>query len=836
MDTNLTTMSRDAVTAATRHALAHGNPSVEPSHLLHALFTIPDNTVGPLVAGLGIDPQRVDAVATTAMRALPSSSGASVAQPQLSGALARVIADAQNRAEAMGDSFVATEHLLISLTAVPSDVQSGLAGLGLKPDSLASAFNEGRGDRRVTSEESEGGESALAKYSVDLTERARSGKLDPVIGRDQEIRRVVQVLARRTKNNPVLIGEPGVGKTAVVEGLAQRVVAGDVPDSLKGRRVVSLDLSSMVAGAKYRGEFEERLKAVLNEIKEAEGHVITFIDELHTVVGAGASGEGAMDAGNMLKPMLARGELRMIGATTLDEYREHIEKDPALERRFQPIQVAEPSIPLAIEILKGLRDRYEAHHKITITDEAITSAANLAARYIQDRFLPDKAIDLIDEAGARMNIRRMTAPPDLREFDERIAHVRVEKEAAIDAQDFERAAGLRDDEKKLLAEREAKEEEWKQGDESVPAVVGPDEIAEVLSGATGIPVFKLTEEESQRLLHMEDEIGKRYVGQEDAVKALCRSIRRTRAGLKDPKRPAGSFIFAGPSGVGKTELTKALTEFLFGDEDALITLDMSEYSEKHTASRMFGSPPGFVGYEEGGQLTEKVRRKPFSVILFDEIEKAHPDIFNSLLQILDEGRLTDAQGRVVDFKNTVIVLTTNLGTRDISKSVNLGFSKANDAESSYEKMKAKVTEELKGHFRPEFLNRLDEIIVFHQLTQSDILRIVDLMVDQLEERLGDKDMGIEVTPAAKELLSKGGFDPLLGARPLRRTIQRDIEDVLAEKILFGEVKPGQIVVVDAAPEGSEEPFVFKGTERSELPDEVPEELTSSAGDNNGQQD
>ena len=534
----------------------------------------------------------------------------------------------------------------------------------------------------------------------------------------------------------------------------------------------------------------------------------------------------------MLKPMLARGELQTIGATTLDEYRKYIEKDAALERRFQPIQVDEPSIPLAIEILKGLRDRYEAHHKITITDEAITAAANLASRYIQDRFLPDKAIDLIDEAGARMNIRRMTAPPDLREFDERIAHVRVEKEAAIDAQDFERAAGLRDDEKKLLAEREAKEEEWKQGDESVPAVVGPDEIAEVLSGATGIPVFKLTEEESQRLLHMEDEIGKRYVGQEDAVKALCRSIRRTRAGLKDPKRPAGSFIFAGPSGVGKTELTKALTEFLFGDEDALITLDMSEYSEKHTASRMFGSPPGFVGYEEGGQLTEKVRRKPFSVILFDEIEKAHPDIFNSLLQILDEGRLTDAQGRVVDFKNTVIVLTTNLGTRDISKSVNLGFSKVDDVESSYEKMKAKVTEELKGHFRPEFLNRLDEIIVFHQLTQPDILRIVDLMVEQLEGRLGDKDMGIEVTPAAKELLSKRGFDPLLGARPLRRTIQRDIEDVLAEKILFGEVKPGQIVVVDAASEGSDEPFVFKGTERSELPDEVPEELTSSAGENN----
>ncbi|MDN6811364.1 MAG: ATP-dependent Clp protease ATP-binding subunit, partial [Acidipropionibacterium jensenii] len=544
---------------------------------------------------------------------------------------------------------------------------------------------------------------------------------------------------------------------------------------------------------------------------------------------------GAIDAASILKPMLARGELQTVGATTLDEYRKHIEKDAALERRFQPIQVAEPSIPLTIEILKGLRDKYEAHHKITITDEAISSAANLAARYVQDRFLPDKAIDLIDEAGARMRIRRMTAPPDLREVDDKIAQVRIEKEAAIDAQDFERAAGLRDDEKKLIVERDRKETEWKNGDDSAPAVVGEEEIAEVLSSSTGIPVFKLTEEESTRLLHMEEEIGKRYVGQEEAVKALCRSIRRTRAGLKDPKRPMGSFIFAGPSGVGKTELTKALTEFLFDDEDALITLDMSEYSEKHTASRMFGSPPGFVGYEEGGQLTEKVRRKPFSVILFDEIEKAHPDIFNSLLQILDEGRLTDAQGRVVDFKNTVIVLTTNLGTRDISKSVNLGFSKAGDEESSYEKMKSKVTEELKGHFRPEFLNRLDEIIVFHQLSREDILRIVDLMIGQLEERMGDKDMSVEVTPAAKSLLADRGFDPLMGARPLRRTIQRDVEDPLAEKILFGEVKPGQIVLVDVAPEGSEEPFTFTGTAREELPDEVPAELTSGAGDSDSRE-
>jgi ATP-dependent Clp protease ATP-binding subunit ClpC len=555
---------------------------------------------------------------------------------------------------------------------------------------------------------------------------------------------------------------------------------------------------------------------VLKEIK-TRGDVVLFIDEIHTLVGAGAA-EGAIDAASILKPMLARGELQTIGATTLDEYRKYIEKDAALERRFQPIQVAEPSIALTIDILRGLRDRYEAHHRITITDGALTAAAQMADRYISDRFLPDKAIDLIDEAGARLRIRRMTAPPDLREFDEKIAAVRLQKEAAIDAQDFELAARLRDDERKLTIGRAEKEEAWKIGDSDVPAEVDEEAIAEVLSSSTGIPVFKLTEEESSRLMKMEEEIGKRYIGQHDAVKALSRSIRRTRAGLKDPKRPSGSFIFAGPSGVGKTELTKALTEFLFGDENALITLDMSEYSEKHTASRMFGSPPGYVGYEEGGQLTEKVRRKPFSVVLFDEIEKAHPDIFNSLLQILDEGRLTDAQGRVVDFKNTVIVMTTNLGTRDISKSVNLGFSQSSDEVGSYEKMKAKVSDELKQHFRPEFLNRVDEIVVFHQLSNEDIEHIVDLMVGEIETRLRDKDMGIELTPAAKALIAKRGFDPVLGARPLRRAIQRDIEDILAEKILFGEVHSGEIVVVDVAPEGAELPFTFSGVAKAPLPE------------------
>ena len=665
------------------------------------------------------------------------------------------------------------------------------------------------------------GNSILDQFGRNLTQAARENKLDPVIGRETEIERVMVVLSRRTKNNPVLIGEPGVGKSACVEGLAQQIVRGDVPETLRDKQIYTLDLGALVAGSRYRGDFEERLKKVLKEIK-TRGDIVLFIDEIHTLVGAGAA-EGAIDAASILKPMLARGELQTIGATTLDEYRKHIEKDAALERRFQPIQVAEPSIALTIDILRGLRDRYEAHHRITITDTALTAAAQMADRYISDRFLPDKAIDLIDEAGARLRIRRMTAPPDLREFDEFIAKVRLEKEAAIDAQDFERAARLRDDEKKLLVQRAEKETAWKSGDSHLPAEVGEEQIAEVLSSATGIPVFKLTEEESSRLLKMEEEIGKRYIGQHDAVKALSRSIRRTRAGLKDPKRPSGSFIFAGPSGVGKTELTKALTAFLFGDENALITLDMSEYSEKHTASRMFGSPPGYVGYEEGGQLTEKVRRKPFSVVLFDEIEKAHPDIFNSLLQILDEGRLTDAQGRVVDFKNTVIVMTTNLGSRDISKSVNLGFSTSSDSAGGYDKMKAKVSDELKQHFRPEFLNRVDEIVVFHQLSEADIERIVDLMVAEIELRLKDRDMGIELTQAAKALVAKRGFDPVLGARPLRRAIQRDIEDLLAEKILFGEMHPGEIVLVDVAPEGSESPFSFTGVPKAPLPD-VPAEL------------
>jgi ATP-dependent Clp protease ATP-binding subunit ClpC len=732
-------------------------------------------------------------------------------------------------------TYIGTEHILLGLIREGEGVAAQvLIKLGADLNrvrtqvlQLLSGFQAGK-EATTAGAPEVGPQSATSKvldqFGRNLTQAARENKLDPVIGREKEIERVMTVLSRRTKNNPVLIGEPGVGKTAIVEGLAQAIVRGDVPETLRDKQIYTLDLGALVAGSRYRGDFEERLRKVLAEIK-TRGDVMLFIDEIHTLVGAGAA-EGAIDASSILKPMLARGELQTIGATTLDEYRKHIEKDAALERRFQPIQVAEPSIAMTIDILRGLRDRYEAHHRITITDEALTAAAQLADRYISDRFLPDKAIDLIDEAGARLRIKRMTAPPDLREFDERIASVRLEKEAAIDAQDFERAAGLRDQEKKLLAQRAEKEQAWKVGDQDVAAEVDEEQIAEVLSSATGIPVFKLTEEESSRLLHMEGEIAQRIIGQHDAVKALSRSIRRTRAGLKDPKRPSGSFIFAGPSGVGKTELTKALTEFLFGDEDALITLDMSEYSEKHTASRMFGSPPGYVGYEEGGQLTEKVRRKPFSVVLFDEIEKAHPDIFNSLLQILDEGRLTDAQGRVVDFKNTVIVMTTNLGTRDISKAVNLGFMQGGDSESNYEKMKAKVSDELKQHFRPEFLNRVDEIVVFHQLSQSEIEEIVDLLVAQIESRLKDRDMGIELTPAAKSLIAKRGFDPIMGARPLRRALQRDIEDSLAEKILFGEVRPGQIVLVDVAEEGAESPFTFVGTEKH-LPDNPLAELAGT---------
>jgi len=725
----------------------------------------------------------------------------------------------------LGHNYIGTEHILLGLIREGEGVAAQVlvklgADLSRVRQQVIQLLSGYQGKEAVAAGGPAEGQPStslvLDQFGRNLTQAAREGKLDPVIGREKEIERVMQVLSRRTKNNPVLIGEPGVGKTAVVEGLAQAIVKGDIPETLKDKQLYSLDLGALVAGSRYRGDFEERLKKVLKEIR-TRGDIILFIDEIHTLVGAGAA-EGAIDAASILKPMLARGELQTIGATTLDEYRKHLEKDAALERRFQPIQVSEPTVAHTIEILKGLRDRYESHHKVSISDGALVSAATLADRYVSDRHLPDKAIDLIDEAGSRLRIRRMTVPPEIREFDDKIAAARKEKESAIDGQDFEKAASLRDKEKNLITEKVEREKNWKAGDLDVVAEVDEELIAEVLSTATGIPVFKLTEAETARLLRMEDELHKRVIGQDQAIKALSQAIRRTRAGLKDPKRPGGSFIFAGPSGVGKTELSRTLAQFLFGDADALIQLDMSEYSEKHTASRLFGAPPGYVGYDEGGQLTEKVRRRPFSVVLFDEIEKAHPDIFNSLLQVLEDGRLTDAQGRVVDFKNTIIIMTTNLGTRDISKALSLGFANVADAQGSYERMKAKVGDELKTHFRPEFLNRIDDIVVFHQLTEAEIVQIVDLMIAQLDERLRAKDMGIELTSGAKALLAKRGYDPVLGARPLRRTIQRELEDVLSEKMLFGDLKAGEIILVDVSDETPEATFTFKGTTKSALPD------------------
>ena len=724
----------------------------------------------------------------------------------------------------LGHNYIGTEHLLLGLLKEGEGVAAqvltkqgaDLAQVRQTVIQMLSGYQRGDEEGRESVGAGVGGSGGpersnsaiLEQFGRNLTQAARENKLDPVIGRRVEMERVMQVLSRRTKNNPVLIGEPGVGKTAVVEGLAQAIVHGDVPETIKDKQIYSLDMGSLVAGSRYRGDFEERLKKVLKEIR-TRGDIILFIDEIHTLVGAGAA-EGSIDAAQMLKPMLARGELQTIGATTNDEYRKHIEKDAALERRFQPVKVEEPSVEETVEILKGLRDRYEAHHRVIITDAAIQAAAELADRYISDRFLPDKAIDLVDEAGARLRIRRMTAPPELRELDEKIAEVRRNKEAAIDDQDFEKAASLRDQESKLSEERKAKEEAWKGGESDEIAEVGDQEIAEVLAMSTGIPVVRLTQTETAKLLKMEDELHKRVIGQDEAVKALAQSIRRTRSGLKDPNRPGGSFIFAGPTGVGKTELAKALAEFLFGDEDALIQLDMSEFSEKHTASRLFGAPPGYVGYDEGGQLTEKVRRKPFSVVLFDEVEKAHPDIFNSLLQILEEGRLTDSQGRKVDFKNTVIIMTTNLGTRDINKGVLTGFQTADHSTHDYGRMKSKVAEELKQHFRPEFLNRVDDTIVFPPLTKPEIARIVDLMIAKLAKRMEAQDMRLQLTDEARELLADVGFDPVLGARPLRRAIQREIEDALSERILFGELQPGQVVTVGVTGEGKERTFTFNG--------------------------
>ncbi|MEI7622363.1 MAG: ATP-dependent Clp protease ATP-binding subunit [Actinomycetes bacterium] len=731
----------------------------------------------------------------------------------------------------LGHNYIGTEHILLGLIREGEGVAaqvlvklgadlsrvrqqviqllSGYSGPGPQQGEKAGATSGGSG------EASPSGSAVLDQFGRNLTQLAREKKLDPVIGRARETERVMQVLSRRTKNNPVLIGEPGVGKTAIVEGLAQAIAADQVPETLHGKQLYTLDLGALVAGSRYRGDFEERLKKVLKEIK-TRGDIILFIDEIHTLVGAGAA-EGAIDAASILKPMLARGELQTIGATTLDEYRKHLEKDAALERRFQPIKVEEPTVAHTIEILKGLRDRYETHHRVTITDQALVAAANLADRYIADRQLPDKAIDLIDEAGSRLRIKRMETPPDFKELENEISAVVAEKKEAVESQQFEEAGRLRDREKELLAQKEAKEQEMKDSGIDLFDEVDEEAIAEVLSLWTGIPVYKLTEEETARLLRMEDELHKRVIGQENAIKAVSQAIRRTRAGLKDPKRPSGSFIFLGPSGVGKTELAKTLAEFLFGDEDSLIALDMSEYMEKHTVSRLVGSPPGYVGYEEGGQLTEAVRRKPFSVVLFDEIEKAHPDVFNTLLQILEEGRLTDAQGRSVDFRNTVLIMTSNLGTADLRKA-NIGFGKADEA-VSYERMKEKVNDALKAHFRPEFLNRIDDTIVFHELSKAEVTTIVDLLIKRVTKQLEGQGIGLELTEAAKLLLADKGYDPTLGARPLRRAIQRMVEDPLSERLLWKEFRAGQNIVVDAEPdpETGDRVIVFRATEGFEPP-------------------
>ncbi|MDK8658878.1 MULTISPECIES: ATP-dependent Clp protease ATP-binding subunit [unclassified Corynebacterium] len=736
------------------------------------------------------------------------------------------------------------QQVIQLLSGYEGGQQEGGGDSNQAPGPIGAGAGAGAGGRGGSGGSGERSNSlVLDQFGRNLTQAAKDGKLDPVVGRESEVERIMQVLSRRTKNNPVLIGEPGVGKTAVVEGLALDIVNGKVPETLKDKQLYSLDLGSLVAGSRYRGDFEERLKKVLKEINQ-RGDIILFIDEIHTLVGAGAA-EGAIDAASLLKPKLARGELQTIGATTLDEYRKHIEKDAALERRFQPVQVDEPSLDDTFLILKGLRDKYEAHHRVSYTDEALHAAAQLADRYINDRFLPDKAVDLLDEAGARMRIKRMTAPKGLREVDDRIAEVRREKEAAIDAQDFEKAAGLRDDERKLGEERSEKEKQWRSGDLEEIAEVGEDQIAEVLAHWTGIPVLKLTEKESSRLLNMEEELHKRIIGQDEAVKSVSRAIRRTRAGLKDPRRPSGSFIFAGPSGVGKTELSKSLANFLFGSDDDLIQIDMGEFHDRFTASRLFGAPPGYVGYEEGGQLTEKVRRKPFSVVLFDEIEKAHKEIYNTLLQVLEDGRLTDGQGRVVDFKNTVLIFTSNLGTQDISKPVGLGFTGAseNDSDAQYERMKAKVNDELKKHFRPEFLNRIDDVVVFHQLTREQIVQMVNLLIDRVGTQLEERDMGIELTDKAQNLLAQRGFDPVLGARPLRRTIQRDIEDQLSEKILFGEIGAGEIISVDVegwdgeSKDDSGATFTFTPRPKP-LPDDIDEPSLADASvrDNNPSED
>ncbi|MYM18763.1 ATP-dependent chaperone ClpB [Brevibacterium sp. 5221] len=854
MDAKLTSKSQEAISTAVKDAVARGNSQVEPAHILAALLSQKDSIAAALVTALGAKPQDIVDEAQRVIAGLPAASGSSVSQPQLSRSALELVNNAEKEMEALGDQYLSTEHLLIAAASDTGEVGRILKAAGVTRDALLQALPEVRGGKKVTSENPEDTFQSLEKFGVDLTEQAREGKLDPVIGRDKEIRRVVQVLSRRTKNNPVLIGEPGVGKTAVVEGLARRIVAGDVPESLRNKTLISLDMSAMVAGAKYRGEFEERLKAVLEEIKDSDGQVITFIDEIHTVVGAGATGDSAMDAGNMLKPMLARGELRLVGATTLDEYRENIEKDPALERRFQQVYVGEPSVEDTVAILRGLKERYEAHHKVTISDGALVAAAALSNRYITGRQLPDKAIDLIDEAASRLRMEIDSAPVEIDELQrsvdrlkmeemalanesddasrERLAHLREdlankqEELAGLNAQWESQRAGLNrvgelkkklDDlrsqaeaarrntdlaeasrllygeipavEREIAAAEAEEQPEDKEKDKDAKPMVGDqvtgDDIAEVVSSWTGIPAGKLLQGEREKLLYAEEFLGRRLIGQRDAVHSVADAIRRSRAGVSDPDRPTGSFLFLGPTGVGKTELAKSLAEFLFDDERALIRIDMSEYGEKHSVSRLVGAPPGYVGYETGGQLTEAVRRRPYSVILLDEVEKAHPDIFDILLQVLDDGRLTDGQGRTVDFRNTILILTSNLGSQFMV-----------DASMDKEEKERAVMDIVHQSFKPEFLNRLDDIVMFEALTTEDLAHIVDLQIQSMQSRLSDRRITLRVSPAASEWLAIEGYDPAYGARPLRRLVQREVGDRLAKEILSGEIHDGDTVLVD----------------------------------------
>ena len=770
--------------------------STEPLHLLDAVLSADENNLKAIITRIGADPAMLKNKVEEEVKRQPKVSGQTfMGMVAPSREFDALMNNAEKIATKLDDNYITTEHLLIALAEDKGTAGRILNDAGVNRKTVEEAYQELRGDTRVTDAQSKTEFEVLEQYGNNLTKAAREGKLDPVIGRSEEIRRTVQVLSRRTKNNPVLIGEPGVGKTAIVEGLAQRIVAGDVPSSLKDRELIALDLPAMLAGAKYRGEFEDRLKAVLREVKQSDGQIILFIDELHTIVGAGSTGDSSMDAGNMLKPALARGELHAIGATTLDEYRKYIEKDAALERRFQPVLVGEPTVEDTIAILRGLKEKYEIHHGVRIKDSALVAAAELSNRYITDRFLPDKAIDVMDEAGARMRIRNMTLPEEVSKLDEKLRQVGAEKEHAIAEQDFERAGSLKDKEEKLRAEREEAAKKWEDESSHEIKEITEREIANVVSMTTGVPVSNLTEAETEKLLRMEGVLHERVIGQDEAVSALSKAIRRSRAGLKDPKRPAGSFIFLGPSGVGKTELSKALAEFLFTSEDALISLDMSEYMEKHSVSRLVGSPPGYVGFDEGGQLTKAVRERPYSVVLFDEIEKAHPDVFNILLQILEEGRLTDAQGRTVDFRNTVIIMTSNVGAQEIAQTTTLGFGDSGKRGLSDKEIRSRAMSELKKMFRPEFLNRVDEIIVFKSLTDDEQVEIVKLMVDDLRQRLIDLGMTINLTDEACKLIAKEGTDVAYGARPLRRAIQTMLEDKISEDILSGKWASGSVIDV-----------------------------------------